>query len=404
MYPKLITNTEGNHVDIINKGISSADRVIICVAFLKTSGLTLIKECLAKALNKGTNVKIVIGLDFFLTEPKALWDTFNMCEPYKNATLLLCTQNKNTFHPKLYYWAKNGNATVVIGSANLTSGGLAVTVEVSVLYKLKVESQFVERLFSFVSELERNDRVSPATRLSLSQYQRRYEIFNKKRKEAEKEAERETKNLFTFDETKLLQYLSDTRKSPQEQKQLQRKRANYKKARNLLERLATENIGSKQAFLEVYDQLVGAKDTKSLWHSGGLFRLKEKVARSYRQFVRLLRALRSNIEATADVLIDISRQNAQQINGLGLNVITEIMNTYAPKKFAVLNRNPVSSLAHLGFEEFGSLNKKVFSGAKYAKFNSLIQELGRLCGFSDLAEVDHFLNYVYWNYAKPKQK
>ncbi len=184
---------------------------------------------------------------------------------------------------------------------------------------------------------------------------------------------------------------------------MNKKRANYQLAKELLDDLTPDKVKSKTKFLEVYERLVGAKDKQGLWHSRGLFRSKNIVAEKYELFLQLLSAVREKIKDSPDVVLEVGLNHARNINGLGPNVLTEIMNTYSPENFAVFNNNPVSSLAYLGFENFGSLEKKNFLGQKYLKFNKLIWELSQLCGFVDLSQVDHFLNFVYEKYAKPKK-
>lgn len=401
METHLLFNHDKNHSDIISKEFSSADQIVICVAFLRESGLSLVKDSLTKAIKKGASLRIIVGLDFYLTEPKALWDLFELCEGSKKTSLMLCTQDNATFHPKLYCWIKGDAATVIIGSANLTGGGLKSNVELSVLHNVPKDSVLVKQVHSFVRKVEGSNRVFPATRIGLSQYQRKFEIFTKKRKAAEKEAKDEVSKIYIFNEKKLGAYLSEYKSSKEEKADLKNKGENYKKARELLDSLIDNDISSKSKFIKIYEQLVGVKDNGSLWHSGGLFRSKNSVADNYKKFLILLKEVRKKINSLPEIVFEIGLQHALEINGLGLNVLTEILNTYKPSKFAVLNRNPATSLSHLGFEEFKSFSKKSFTVEKYMRFNSLIKELAGLCEFSELSEVDHFLNYVYWKYAKP---
>lgn len=118
----------------------------------------------------------------------------------------------------------------------------------------------------------------------------------------------------------------------------------------------------------------------------------------------MLKAVHNSINQKPETVFAVGIQHAVDIDGLGLNVLTEILNTYKPSKFAVLNRNPATSLAHLGFEEFKSFSKNSFTVEKYIRFNELIKEIADLCEFKELSEVDHFMNYVYWAYAKPQEE
>lgn len=400
---KLVTNSGHDHAKIISPAIASADKILIYSAFLKTSGLSQIRHSLQSAVNTGANIKVLAGLDFFITEPAALWELYNLFEGHNNATLLLASAAKTTFHPKLYYFEKGGMVTIIIGSANLTSGGLSKNFELSILQKLPLKSSLVDELNSYVAMVEEDSRVSPATRINLSQYERRYEVFSKIRKKAEKEAEEEISQIFSYDENIFKAYRKEYLNSKKEQDGFEKRKEAYIKAKALLDDLLTMQIKNKTQFLSIYEQLVGKAGSKGLWYSGSLFRKKNDVAQNYPKFINLLKDIQKNLAEPPETLFNIGIKYAREISGLGPNVLTEIMNTYAPNKFSVLNKNPISSLTHLGFEVFKTLGKTNVTGVKYLEFNSLIQEIADLCKFKDLAQVDHFLNFVYFKYAKPQK-
>jgi len=400
---RLITNAlANNHLGVLNAGFLSAESIIICVAFLKKSGLSLMRDALFRAVANGVAVKVIVGLDFYLTEPDALEELFERFAGCSNAALLLCKQGRETFHPKIYYWEERNRTQILIGSANATRGGIASNIEVSIAHTVEKNSALAKDLKSFISSLEAHERVSVADGLMLSQYRRRYAIYSERRGRAEKDAAEEISKLFLLDKKKLKKYLAEYRVDTDQQENLRVKRIRYKEAKKQLESLASGNINSKAAFLERYELLVGKEGVPALWHSGSLFRSKAKVASRYMRFINMLQAIRGNIKASPEVVLNIAREHAAEIGGIGLNVITEIMNTYAPRKFAVLNKNPTDSLEHLGFERFGSLNKALFTGSRYVRFNNLIRELATSCGFENLSDVDHFLNYIYWKYVKSK--
>ncbi len=401
MKASVVTNSTGGHAAIILAGIKAATRIVIHVAFLKSSGLVFLESAIRKAIEDGTMIEIVVGLDSYITEPKALRTIYDMVANRENATLLLAKQDKAMFHPKLYYWEKDGRATALVGSANLTSGGFKANLELSVMTEAEAADPFLSEVQDYIDHVKASERVSKATLLALSQYERRHSIFDKKRRAAEKEAAAETPSL-EFDEKKLEGYLAEYRQNKNEQDDLNAKRANYQHAQKILDSLTSESVKNKAQFLEIYEQLVGAEGKRGLWHSGGLFRLKYEVAACYDEFLSLLAVIKTKMAETPDVVMEAGLKYIRKIDGMGLNVLTEIMNTYAPKKFSVLNRNPVTSLVRLGFENFGSLEKHGFSGRKYSKFNNLILELAQLCRFSDLSQVDHFLNFVYWRTKQEK--
>ena len=155
---------------------------------------------------------------------------------------------------------------------------------------------------------------------------------------------------------------------------------------------------SRAEFLAAYGRLVGTAGSSHLFHSGSIHRSKNKVADQYGKFVTMLQDVCRAIGGTAGEVFKLGMSHVQQIHGLGPNVLTEIMNTYAPSRYSVLNRNPIGSLRKMGIASFADPGR---SGAeKYAEYNDLMRNLATRCGFADLSQVDHFMNYVYWKYVK----
>ena len=89
---------------------------------------------------------------------------------------------------------------------------------------------------------------------------------------------------------------------------------------------------------------------------------------------------------------------SEKINGLGVNILTEIMNTYNPKRCSVLNKNPLESLNEIGFQKFKS--QQYFNSNDYQVFNKIMIDILNKCKFKNLGQVDHFCNYIYWKYVK----
>lgn len=129
-----------------------------------------------------------------------------------------------------------------------------------------------------------------------------------------------------------------------------------------------------------------------------------EVARHYQRFIDMIRDVRSHKDDPVDTAFGVALQHARQINGLGLNITTETLNTFAPARFAVLNKNSAGSLEHLGCTNIGSLDKRMFPIQKYVRFNDIMTELANRWQFTDLSQVDHFLNYVYWHHVKQPKK
>ena len=99
----------------------------IVVAFAKNSGVLRIKDSLEKFREGGGKVNAYVGVDLGVTSYEAL------------SNLLLCTDSLNvvhaekgqTFHTKIYQFLGKGKGMIVVGSHNLTSGGLWTNFESS---------------------------------------------------------------------------------------------------------------------------------------------------------------------------------------------------------------------------------------------------------------------------------
>ena len=119
------------------------------------------------------------------------------------------------------------------------------------------------------------------------------------------------------------------------------------------------------------------------------------VAVRHRRFVPMVRALKARLGAPPEELYRIGQSHMKDIPGLGPNVLTEILNTYDPKCYAVLNNNPVGSLKGMGLPAFPS--PQIFSPERYGEFVAVLSEVVQICGLKNLSHADHFCNYVYWD-------
>lgn len=192
--------------------------------------------------------------------------------------------------------------------------------------------------------------------------------------------------------------MTEYKKDKAEQDNFKERLSNYKKAKKILDEICDNSITAEKEFIDYYEKLVGKKGQPGLWYSGRLFRQKNRVASNYKTFIKMTQEVRDNIGKSPNEVFEIGLKYVKKVKGLGINVLTEIMNTYDSKQYAVLNNNPLTSLKFFGFSEFPDPNN--FKSDTYEMYNSLISEFMKICGFKSMGQVDHFLNYIYWEYAK----
>src|ERR1700730_2951326 len=110
--------------------IPDIERVVLSVAFITESGVDLIKNSLSRHAD---NTKVFAGIRNDLTSLQGLSGLHGLgLELYA-----VDTGSRNViFHPKLYLVRGRRRAGLVIGSANLTLGGLNNNIEAGMLLDL----------------------------------------------------------------------------------------------------------------------------------------------------------------------------------------------------------------------------------------------------------------------------
>lgn len=105
------------------------------VAFVKRSGTKHIRQPLEEFSKRGGLVKISAGVDAGGTSAEGLTDLMQAIEA-RGSVLIFKNANSSTFHPKIYLFKSATAAAVVVGSGNLTEGGLFTNYEASLLLRL----------------------------------------------------------------------------------------------------------------------------------------------------------------------------------------------------------------------------------------------------------------------------
>lgn len=123
---------DGNLVDIINSYLKSPSylELNIFVAFAKTSGLTLISNDLLAFKKKGGKISVFVGIDLDGTSYEAL------CQLLTVVTELYVVHAESpdiTYHPKIFDFIGSKQNVVILGSNNLTKGGLCSNYESSLI-------------------------------------------------------------------------------------------------------------------------------------------------------------------------------------------------------------------------------------------------------------------------------
>ena len=130
------------------------EQVIFNVAFVKTSGIYLLYDGLKQINKKGT---IFAGIRNNITSIQAV---FKLIDIGVNLYLVDTGSANIVFHPKLYVFEFSNCYKIIIGSANLTGGGLNSNIELSTLLTFNKPdlsiNNFIKELVSIPENLKNN--------------------------------------------------------------------------------------------------------------------------------------------------------------------------------------------------------------------------------------------------------
>jgi len=389
----LLTNSAAlNHSDYIKGLFKGSQEVYIAVAFLKESGLNEIMAELRAYVIGGGACSIICGLDFGLTEPGALLAVRGLSE--KNPLLKLYTHvtpdKRIVFHPKCFMAIRQEEVEVIIGSANLTSGGLRNNNECSFQVKVEKATPFFTDMHLYFTNLL--VEAKECSLLSIFQYKTFYDEQKKARKGTKAKPDR---NAVQFNYLNLLEWLKAYRNENDVNKMFRDKTRQYKEALIVLDAIADTPNLAKHQFIPLLEKLVGSRTEDRLWHSGSIFRKKTTVFNHPRQFQRLVQFIREHLDDTPSIVFDGAKQIVEGIEGSGVNTVTEIMMTYNPGRFANLNKNPIKVLGEEANVHIKS-SRNSFNGYDYALYCDLVAEISRKLGLRNMLEADSFFNDIYW--------
>ncbi|WP_203529607.1 phospholipase D family protein [Pseudodesulfovibrio sp. JC047] len=152
--------THDNHLEAVKQvlEIPNPQRVIISAAFMTKRGLSLIRKNLEPIAAQAT---ILTGIRNGITSAQGLQESIEIgCTTYAVDT----GSRSVIFHPKIYFSYSNTEMRVIIGSANLTVGGLNSNIEASLFLTLKMDdsenrdlkSELESKIDGMISEYNKN--------------------------------------------------------------------------------------------------------------------------------------------------------------------------------------------------------------------------------------------------------
>jgi len=396
-----ISNTEGTHKEFLLEMLGSSEEIIIAVGFLKRSGLRNIEEGLIDFIkNKDNKSRFYIGLGLGETEPEALIGLHKLLKGKSNHHLVLCTPHAGIFHPKVYIFRNGDNVTITVGSSNLTQHGWVVNDELSMVTNTTLASKEYLELLKYFKKLDDKYYEDDVEKLIQRYKKERSQHFDTFQKAKTFRFKRRETMISGIDMPRLKRYFELYKDSDDFIEPVEREKE-YELAKNHLNVLASNKKLTQEQFHTHFGPLVGHDGYESkLWHSGSIHRKTYATLEYADSFREIVRTAKRNASKPVSVAFDKTTgalhklKQDGEISGIGPNIITEILMTYHPEKFANLNKNPLTVLNFIG-RKFPSPSS--FKGSDYAEYISLIDQIREELKMKSFLEIDSFFNYVYWN-------
>ena len=395
----LVSNAErGDHATAIAELLSWGSEISIAVAFLKKAGADHIASILTTRLASGAEAEIFVGTDFFLTEPEALKRLLEL-KRYGAISISVADRSAATFHPKVYSARHGTEVRTLVGSANLTGGAMRSNEELSLRLDHEVGGDLARQIDATFDRYRASSRFQPVDPLVLQQYRSAYEIDRREREEYERRRDDALPQAFDL---RIIdkwhkRYLVDP-EAVTSLKHRRRSRADALRVQRSIAAMRGEPVDrrTRAAFREALGDLMGSAGGRHLWLSGNITRQGSKALDHAKDMIDLFSLARRQGRRPPREGYDAIRRVGDAIPGVGINMATEILCTFAPTRYAVYNGNTVAALSTLGVEAAPYANFHAISPARYEGLCQIIGALGARIGAADLSDADAFLNWIYF--------
>ena len=139
-------------IDVLRSGKFTS--LNIFVAFAKTSGVKKLELPFIDFKKNGGTLTIFVGIDLGGTSYEALTALLKL----STRLIVVHSESRNTYHPKIYYFSSpKSSPLLVVGSNNLTSGGLWSNFESSVI--VEGTDKFLQSTIERLKTLLRNPKI-----------------------------------------------------------------------------------------------------------------------------------------------------------------------------------------------------------------------------------------------------
>jgi len=175
----LTTGDDDPFLPKLIEAINSATHIDIAVAFIRSTGLNLLRDALKDALNYKPTVslRILTGDYLEITEPSALSDLMLLHEQGAKIKIFE-TQGKQSFHMKAYIFIHDANeefSKAFVGSSNISRSALNDGLEWNLQVSKEENIERFNEITKKFDTLYRHQQAKPLTHEWIDFYKKRYD-------------------------------------------------------------------------------------------------------------------------------------------------------------------------------------------------------------------------------------
>lgn len=360
------------------RAAAKATRISIATAFGKLSGWSMISRAIQESR---AELRLVTGLAFFLTEPELLDRWFKLQAERPNTNAYLALRKKITFHPKVMI-VESGTASFgIVGSGNLTEGGLRNNVECSVFINDPVTLAKLNAWFDDI--LSHHAGTVELRQSDIDIYRPKFKKFAKMSARSRRDQRRVEKQIAAEHEATLARWDDAVRaaKSYFASRTFKDDWSNnwrpaIKELRQLMPAPRFEY--SEEAWREFFQR----------WEFGHLIPIFRDVA--FRRAKRTREGLRRLVQPGVPVLprLDdiLEPGGPYYVPHVGVNLVSKIMAINSPDEWPVFNGPVANVLKAFGYQQPQGASR----GAKYLAFARLMKRFKEETGARSMLELDPF--------------
>lgn len=332
---------------VLEKSLCDAKAVTLIMAFAKQSGWLFINKAL---LSGNASVYILVGLNFDITEPAVLWEWLRLQEKYPYRFVVRVAPLEPVFHPKVILVQRQDDCRfAIVGSGNLTGGGLSNNVECGVMLE---DRRQIDELISWQSNLSS----TPLTAEIIEAYQPLYKAAVQAGRAVRRPASKlrdllrnarvsdSYEPLPNWDVPRFLSDMSQLLETKDGIDNLDNREAGAKSIRALLD-MPTFNF-NKQAWEAFYN----------IPEFGRIRQSYKAMSSQTNQLRKTLRILISPSLSEDHLEKILAMHGEYHVRGLGTNLVSKILTVHDRYRWPVFNNRIKKTFAHYGYNaEWGAI-------------------------------------------------